>query len=297
MRQKSMTDAEIDSYGLEEIGWNRVPQDIVDKSVSDLVRLDGKKAIVTGAGGVGLGKATAGRLVAQGAEVVLMGHSSLEKTQKNADDIAKKWNGKTHAVVAELTDYADAERAFKEAVDKLGGRLDILVNNAVGMKSKAFDKMTAEEIQFTVNGTFASVAICCRVACDYMIPQGEGRIINISSEAARSHHPAMSLYSAAKAGVMGLTRTLSGELYGFGIVVNGVAAGVMLHEHLRHMFEHKDPNKRYVREAMIKSCSEVIANRPSLPDEVANMVAYLSSPAASYIVGQNIMHGGGLVVL
>jgi 3-oxoacyl-[acyl-carrier protein] reductase len=283
------------NYTLKDLGWDRVPLDIVDKKVTDLMDLTGKKAIVTGAGGIGLGRAIAHRLAALGAEVVLAGiHDNVVSA---AEEVAKKWNAKTHAVMADLMDYEQVGRMFKEANEALGGRIDILVNNANKMIGGPFESMSYEDIRTSIDGPYASVVYCCRHVCDYMIPQKAGRIINISSESSqRAKNVDLSLYAASKAGVNGLTRSLAGELGRYGIIVNCVNPGIMAHSRLRSYFENPDPRLDGARESITISLGDTLLGRVSIPEEVANTVAFLCTDAASYIVGQNIMNGGGTVV-
>ncbi|MDR1213680.1 MAG: SDR family oxidoreductase [Propionibacteriaceae bacterium] len=295
---KKKTKAEIDAYGLAELGWDRVPTDIVEKSVTALMDLKGKKAIVTGAGGYGLGQACANRLASLGADVALVGHSSLERTEANAEVVRRRWNAKAIAVVGELTDYADTERVFAECHERLGG-IDILINNSVAVSVGDFAAMSPAAIDHCVAGSFTMLTYCCRVVLDYMMPQRSGRIINISSIGGRAYHPNIALYNACKAGVIGLTRTLGAELISHGIRVNGVCPGVMLHDNLRAAFENPtdDPHNFYAREAVIQGFEYAAEGRVSLPEEVANMVAFLCTDAATYIVGQNFNHAGGQVLL
>lgn len=288
-------DAKVEAYGLKELGWDRVPTDIVDKTVIDLLSLKGKKAIVTGAGGVGLGRALSHRLAGLGAEVVMVDIS--EQVFENAKEVAEKWNVKTYPLLADLTKYDSVGHMFKEAAELLGGQIDILINNANYTIHGPFENFSESDIRTSVDGPFTSVIYCCRHACDYMIPQKSGRIINIASEAAvRSDNIDISIYGASKSGVMGLTRSLAGELAKYNITVNGVCPGLMLHEQLRGIFEQPIPETLGVRKLMVKGAEDTLLQRVSIPEEVANTVAFLCSDAASYINGQNIMNGGGMVV-
>jgi 3-oxoacyl-[acyl-carrier protein] reductase len=221
-----------------------------------------------------------------------------ERVTDNAQEVADKWHARTYPVLADLTDFAAVGELFKRTYELLGGRLDFVINNANFTIGKPFEEMTEEDIRLSIDGPYTSVVYCCRHACDYLIPQRSGRIINISSESAmRAKNIGISLYAASKAGVMGLTRSLAGELGRYGIIVNGVAPGVMMNSRLRQIFDAPSPETAGPREAVVLSIQDSLTGRVSIPEEVANTVAFLCSDAASYIVGQNIMNGGGQVVI
>ena len=287
-------DEKIASYGLKDLGWDKVPTEIIDTKMSDLISLKGKRIVVTGAGGPGLGFCLSNRLADMGAEVCMVdiNPAVIDK----AKQVAEKWGAVTHPVIADLMDYDKVGEMFKEANELMGG-IDVLINNANYTVGGPFEKFTKEDIDKSVNGPYTSVIYCCRHVCDYMIPQGGGRIINISSESAvRSDNNDISIYAASKSGVMGLTRSLAGELAKFNIIVNGVAPGVMLHSQLQAMFTNPDPSTLGVRKSMVISTDDCILKRVSLPDEVATTVAFLCSDACTFIVGQNILNGGGMTV-
>ncbi len=283
----------VDSYGLEEMGWDKVPFDIVDKSVIDLMSLKGKKAIVTGASGVGLGIAVAHRLAGLGADVCMVGRS--ENIYKNAEEVAQKWGVKTYPLQCDLTDYDATGEMFKKA-NELMGRIDILINNAMFTHNGPFPSFDEKRIRESIDGSFTSQVFCCRHVCDYMIPQKSGRIINIGSESAyRAKNPDICLYAATKGGIISLTRSLAGELAPHGIIVNSVVPGLMFHSNLRYVFEHPTEENYEVRKLMVLGNQDCLAGRAGMPEEVANTVAFLCTDAASYIYGQNICNGAMVV--
>lgn len=287
-------DEKVEAYGLKELGWDRVPTWTIDKTLYELIDLKGKTAIVTGAGGVGLGKAISHRLAGLGCDLVMTDIS--ERVFENAKEIEERFGTKVYPIIADLMDYDQVANLMKEANEKLG-RIDILVNNANYTVGGAFEKFDEKGIRASVDGPYSSVIYCCRHVCDYMIPQGGGRIINISSESAvRSDNVDISIYASSKAAVNGLTRSLAGELYKFGIIVNCVAPGVMLHSELRSLFDNPVPQTLGVRKSMVISTEDCIMKRVSIPEEVANTVAFLCTDAASFICGQTIMNGGGMTV-
>lgn len=289
------SNAAVDSYGLKELGWDKVPVDIIDKSVIDLMSLKGKKAVITGAGGVGLGIALSHRLAALGADIVMSDISP--KVEENAKAVAQRWGVKTYPIICDLMKYDQVEKLFAEANEKLG-RIDILINNAFYMQPGNFPEFTEEIITKTVYGSLMSVIFCSRCVCDYMIPQKSGRIINISSASGSMGKGAsnIALYAASKSGVNGLTRALAAELAPKGIIVNAVSPGLMFHSALREAFENPTPENLVGRIPMVEGARNSMPARPSLPEEVANTVAFLCTDACSYIYGQVINNDGGIVV-
>ena len=118
-----------DDYTLQDLGWDRVPTWMEGKPLSEMISLKGKTALVTGAGGIGLGRDIANSLAALGAEVVLV--DILEDVHQTAKDVAAKWGVKTHSIVCDLTKYDEVGKMFETAYGMItGGKLDILVNNA-----------------------------------------------------------------------------------------------------------------------------------------------------------------------
>jgi 3-oxoacyl-[acyl-carrier protein] reductase len=156
---------------------------------------------------------------------------------------------------------------------------------------------TEDQIDTTIRGALLSVVYFLRCACDYMIPQGYGKIVNISSESSYSkNNENIVLYAATKSAMNGLTRGLANELAPFGIMVNGVAPGLMFHDQLRYVFDYPTEENLGVRQTMCQGVADTICKRPSLADKVANTVVYLASDANTYIYGQTILNGGGINV-
>ena len=285
-----------DDYTLDDLGWNRVPTWMEGKSLYDMISLKGRTALVTGAGGIGLGRDIAHSLAGLGAEVVLV--DILDSVHDAAKEVAEKWGVKTHSFVCDLTDYDAVAELFEKTYKVItGGKLDILVNNANFNAAGAIQDMTKEDIRISTEGPYLSQVNCCVHVSKHMIANGAGKIENIGSEASRkTANPGLALYGAAKSGVIGLTRLLASELAPYGIQVNGVAPGVMMHSRLRGYFENPDPDPRMVaaRKSIVMSAQETAVKRVSIPWEVANTVAFLCTDACSYINGQMIMNGGGI---
>lgn len=279
---------------LNELGYERLPRWIIEKRVTELMDLRGKKAMVTGAGSSGLGQAIANRLAGLGADVVLI-DLNLDGAEQNAEVVRKRWGTKAFALQGDCMNWDDVQRYTRESHDKLGG-IDILVNNPVTVVSNLFETQTKEEIERTVAGTLLIPMFGARAVLDYMIPQRSGRIINIASVGGRIAHKKLTVYNAAKSGVIGFTRNLAHEVAHHGIYVLGVGPGIMFNERQKAMFLNaNDTNDqaRAGREAICEGFTHVQLGRMSIPEEVANMVAYLCTDAASYMVGQTIDVAGG----
>ncbi len=279
---------------LNELGYDQLPRHIVDKRVTDLMDLTGKKAIVTGAGSSGLGQAIAHRLAGLGADLVLI-DLNYDGAQQNAKAVMEKWGTKAFAIQGNCMDWEDVERYTRESHELLGG-IDILVNNPVTVISHLFEHQTKEEIEKTVAGTLLIPMFGARIALDYMIPQRSGHIINIASVGGRMANRKLTVYNASKSGVIGFTRNLAHEVSHYGIKVLGVAPGIMFNERQKAMFLNaNDDNDQALagREAILEGFKHVELGRMSIPEEVANMVAYLCTEAASYMVGQTIDVAGG----
>jgi 3-oxoacyl-[acyl-carrier protein] reductase len=275
------------------LGLDRLPTEIIDQRVSDLLDLSGRKAIVTGAGGDGLGQATANRLAGSGADVALIGRT-FSKVEKRAKEIEKRWGVKAVPILADLSDWDQVHRAVRESKEALGG-LDIMINNPVMSVGGAFENHTKEDIDQTVLGSLTMMMYGAHAALEHFLPQGSGRIINIGAVGGRVQQKGLTVYCSCKAGVIGFTRNLAHEFASRGINVLGVAPGIMIKPDMKeHILNPKDDRQRAGRDAILNSITtQVQLGRVCLPEEVANMVAYLASDAANYMCGQTIDVAGG----
>lgn len=285
----------IDSYGMKDLGWDKVPFDIGDKKMETLISLKGKKAIVTGAGGVGLGLAISHRLASLGADVMMTDINP--RVNDTAKEVAEKWGVNTYPLISDFTKYDEVQKMMAEAKEKMG-RIDILINNAFFTRYGLFKDFTPEMIDTSVTGGLVGLTYCCRAVCDYMIPQGSGRIINITSASSMSAktNTGITLYGALKSAVNGLTRGLANELAPHGITVNAVSPGLMLHTELQEAFKHPTPENLAGRIPMVLGVQSTLVGRTSIPEEVANVVGFMCSDACSYMYGQVVNVDGGIIV-
>jgi 3-oxoacyl-[acyl-carrier protein] reductase len=258
-----------------------------------LMDLSGKKAFVTGAGGDGLGQAIANRLAGCGADVALIGRT-FEKVQRRAKEVEQRWGVRAIPVKADMSDWDQVHDAVREARDELGG-LDIMVNNPVMVAAGPFEMQTKEEIDYTVLGSLTMMMYGAHAALQHMLPQGSGKIINIGSVGGRIQQRGLVVYNACKAGVIGFTRNLAHEVAPRGVNVLGVAPGIMIKPEMKqYLLDPQNDQQRAGRGAIYEAITnQVQLGRASLPEEAANMVAFLASEAADYMCGQTIDVAGG----
>ncbi|WP_433831791.1 3-oxoacyl-ACP reductase FabG [Actinoplanes sp. CA-015351] len=242
-------------------------------------------AIVTGAAR-GIGAATAVKLASEGAAVAVL-DLSLEAGTALADQIRE--SGGT--AVAFSCDVAD-EAQVDAVVDKVAGEfgsVDVLVNNAGVLRDNLLHKMSSSDWDIVMNVHLRGAFLCSRAAQRHMVPQRSGKIVNTSSVSALGNR-GQANYAAAKAGIQGLTRTLAMELGPFGINVNAVAPGFIVTE----MTDATAARVGIAAEDMQAKAAEITPlRRVGQPSDIANVVAFLASDAASFITGQTIYVDGG----
>lgn len=238
--------------------------------------LQGKVAWITGAGS-GIGAATARRFAREGALPALTDVNSegLEKTAKEID-------GDVLLVQADVTQRESVQAAVKTILERFG-RLDILIANAGVTRDGLALRMSEANWDLVVDVSLKGTFLCCQAAMRPMMEQKTGRIVTTASVASLGN-PGQANYSAAKAGIIGLTRTLSLELAPFGINVNCVAPGAVDTPMLQAVKEN-------IRGEMLK---QIPMKRFGSPDDVAAAHLFFCSPDADYITGQVLFVDGGL---
>jgi 2-hydroxycyclohexanecarboxyl-CoA dehydrogenase len=234
-----------------------------------------RKAFVTGAGR-GIGAAIAARLTKEGADVVL-GDIDLAAAEQQAKTIG----GRARAVEIDVTDPASASQAIEGA-----GTLDILVNNAGVDDFGFFTDITPERWRRILAVNLEGVLACTHAALPGMQQAGYGRIVNVSSEAARIGSKGNAVYAAAKGGIISFTKSIARENARYGITANTIAPGPIETPLLRQM----DPR------AIDIVVASTQLRRLGTPEEVAAAVAFLASEEASYITGETLGVSGGMAL-
>ena len=242
--------------------------------------LSGKRALITGASG-GIGAAVARALHAAGATVALSGTRPAP-----LGALAAELGARARVVPADLSDPEAVERLAKEAQDSLGG-LDILVNNAGITKDQLLLRMSDADWQAVLDVNLTAAMRLSRAALRPMMKARWGRIVSITSVVGATGNPGQTNYAAAKAGLVGFSKSLAAEVASRGITVNAVAPGFIA-----------TPMTDRLSEAQKTALTERIpAGRLGTPEDVAAAVLYLAAPESGYVTGATLHVNGGMAML
>jgi 3-oxoacyl-[acyl-carrier protein] reductase len=244
--------------------------------------LMGKTALITGAGR-GIGKEIARALGKSGANIIIS-----DIAADFANQAASELNGagiKTLAVVGDISKAEDVETLFKTANETFGG-VDILVNNAGITRDNLLARMDEKDWDLVLSVNLKGAFLCTKAASRGMMKKRYGRIVNISSVVGIMGNAGQANYSASKAGLIGLTKSAAKELASRNITVNAVAPGYIA----------TDMTQNLPEEAKAKILQSVPLGRPGTPEDIAGVVLFLVSDAASYITGQVIHIDGGMLM-
>lgn len=247
--------------------------------------MENRCALVTGSSR-GIGRAIAIALAENGADVAVNYVSDREgRNLKDAKEVAGKiaeFGVKTSVYEADVSRF-DSVSEMVERIKKEMGTIDILVNNAAILADRTLKKMSEEEWHSVINVNLTGIFNCSRAVIEGMIENGWGRIISMSSISGQVGFWGQANYAAAKAGVMGFTKSLARETASKNITVNAIAPGIVETDMARQIPEN-------VRQEFMK---QIPMGRFAVPEEIAELACFLASDRASYITGQTIHINGG----
>jgi 2-hydroxycyclohexanecarboxyl-CoA dehydrogenase len=250
------------------------------------VRLEGKSALVTGAGR-GIGRAIALALARDGARLALADIDVANAESVRAE--VEKRGGKAVALRVDLTRRDEVETLARRAVEELG-RVDVLVNNAGWDRLQPFLESDEDTWERIIALNFRAVLYTCKAVLPGMVAQGGGKVVNMGSDAGRGGSFGEAVYAGTKGAIIAFSKTLARELARNKINVNVVCPGLT-----------ETPLLQDCRERMPKVIDAVTRaipwGRVGTPEEVAEAVAFLASPAADYITGQTLSVSGGLTMM
>jgi 3-oxoacyl-[acyl-carrier protein] reductase len=247
------------------------------------MELSGQVALVTG-GSRGLGRATALELARGGADVVINYVRNVEAAEAVSREV-ESLGRRALLVQGDVGRTEDVEAMFERTLAEYG-RLDILVNNAGVTRDTLLLRMKEEDWDLVLSTNLKSIFNCTRIAVKHMLKARAGSIVNVSSVVGLTGNAGQANYAAAKAGILGFTKSVAREVAPRGVRVNAVAPGFIRSEMTDGLSD----------EVKGSYLSRIPLNRFGEPEEVARAVRFLCSPAANYITGQTLVIDGGLTM-
>jgi 3-oxoacyl-[acyl-carrier protein] reductase len=255
--------------------------------------LKDRAAIVTGSS-QGIGKAIALGLSEEGAKVTICARNEKQLKQ-TAEEIQSATGGEIHTVQADLTRRVDIRNLIAKTSERFG-RIDILVNNTGGPPSTTFSETSENQWRDAVNLLLMSVVTTCLEVIPHMQERKWGRIINMTSFAAKQPAERLVLSNTLRAGIFGLSKTLSNELAKNGILVNAVCPGWTLTKRVEELAKAQSKATGNAYEDIIHGWeNQIPLKRLAKPKEMADLVVFLASERASYITGAVIQVDGGVI--
>ena len=245
-----------------------------------MIDLKGKKVLLTGASG-GLGKAIAIELAKNGADVCLTGRNQIE-----LEDLKKTIGGKTEIVLSDLSNSIGITDLANTAQEKMG-QIDILINNAGITRDNLFMRMSDDDWNDVMNINLNSIFKLTKLLIKGMIKRRFGRIINITSVIGVAGGAGQSNYSASKAGIIALSKSLAQEVGSRSVTVNSIAPGFIETNMTAGLNDDR-------KEQILKSIS---MGRLGKPEDISGAVCFLASDKASYITGQTLHINGGMLMI
>jgi sorbitol-6-phosphate 2-dehydrogenase len=256
-----------------------------------LKRLDGRVAIVTGAG-QGIGKAIAIALAGEGARVVV-NDLAADSARSTAEDISRL-GGESTAFQADVCDAHQVNRLVSHALDTFGN-LDILVNNAGIAIPAHVTELSEEAWDQTMRVNLKSMFLCSKAVAPHMISRRYGKIVNVSSKSGKRGGLWLTAYSTSKFGVIGFTQSLALDLAPYNVNVNAICPGTVYTPMWDRVLKHQYARKLHMDEDEIRDyyTSKIPLGREINPQEIGNVVVFLCSSASDYMTGQAINITGG----
>ena len=245
--------------------------------------LEGKVALVTGASR-GIGRGIAIKLAKEGATVIVNYNGSKDRAEAVVSEI-KEFGGNACAVGCNVSDFDECEKMAKAVIEQFG-KVDILVNNAGITRDNLILRMSEKDYDDVLNTNLKGTFNTIKHLTKNFIKLRSGKIINISSVSGVIGNPGQANYSASKAGIIGLTKSIARELSSRNICVNAVAPGFVETEMTANMAEG----------VLAKAIENIPLGRIGVAEDIANAVAFLASDSANYITGQVICVDGGMSI-
>src|SRR5207245_2814996 len=245
--------------------------------------LEGRTALITG-GGRGIGRATAIRLAREGARIAINYKGNAEAAEE-AKRLVEKGGGKATLIQGDVSVDDQAENVVKGALAFGEGRLDILVNNAGITRDNLLVRMSPEDWDAVIDLNLRGAFLVTKAAMRPMMRQRSGRLVNVASVAGLTGNAGQANYAAAKAGIIGLTKSVAREMAGRNITCNAVAPGFV-------PTDLTDPLPQKVKDELMR---QIPLGRFGTVEDVAGAIAFLVSEDASYITGQVLVVDGGMV--
>jgi len=243
--------------------------------------INNRAAIVTGASR-GIGRAISLKLAAEGADIALLDMAQNGQTEAVAQEI-EALGRKARCYCCDVADFSQVKETVNQVKADFGS-VDILVNNAGIIKDQPLALMSEESFDRVLAVDLKGAFNLCRHTAPLMMRQRWGRIVNIASVAGLMGNPGQANYASAKAGLIGLTKTLARELAPRGVCCNAIAPGFIATDMTAHL------------PADLPLLQQIPLGRPGLPEEVASLVAFLAGDSAAYITGEVIRVDGGLAM-
>lgn len=247
------------------------------------MHLDGKVALVTGASR-GIGRAIA-ILLAKAGALVVINYAGNQKAAQSVESEINSFGGKTFLIQSDVSQADSVEKMIKEVVTECG-KIDILINNAGITRDSLLMRMKESDWDDVLNTNLKGIFLCTKAVSRLMMKQKSGKIVNMTSVVGIMGNAGQANYAAAKAGVIGFTKSMAKELASRGITVNAVAPG----------FIATDMTAILSEELKGELTNKVPLQRLGEAEDVAKAVMFLVSDEASYITGQTLNVDGGMVM-